>query len=199
MNWMNKLKELDFKNMKKDNLLIALLAGLLLIVIALPAGSKKNTADKAEPAAEPVKEESVRQDYVKEQEERLEKALGKVSGVGEVEAMITLKASRELIVEKDTPATSSDTAETDSSGGTRSTTERITTEGTVYTQGSDGSSIPYVVKELEPEIEGIMIIAKGGDDPVTAKQITEAVMALFKVEVHKIKVMKMNETGGVKH
>jgi stage III sporulation protein AG len=130
--------------------------------------------------------------YIDEQEKRLEEVLSQVSGVGEVQVMITLKSSKELIVEKDTPTTSQTSKEEDAEGGKRDTVDKSSTEATVYEQSNDGKSTPYVVKELEPEIEGIIVIAKGGDDPVIVKNISDAVLALFQVEAHKIKVMKMN-------
>ena len=49
-----------------------------------------------------------------------------------------------------------------------------------------------MIEELEPEIQGVVVVAEGGDNPVVVQNITEAVMALFGVEVHKIKVMKMS-------
>ena len=55
---------------------------------------------------------------------------------------------------------------------------------------SDGTQTPYVSKEMAPEIEGMVIAADGGDDPVVVKNLTEAVQALFGVEAHKIKIMK---------
>ena len=36
----------------------------------------------------------------------------------------------------------------------------------------------------------MVIAADGGDDPVVVKNLTEAVQALFRVEAHKIKIMK---------
>ena len=44
---------------------------------------------------------------------------------------------------------------------------------------------------MKPEIEGVLVIAQGAGDSAKAAEITEAVMALFGVEAHKIKVMKM--------
>lgn len=41
------------------------------------------------------------------------------------------------------------------------------------------------------KITGVLVSAEGADDPVTARNIQQAVMALFQVEAHKIKVMKM--------
>ncbi|WP_099466912.1 stage III sporulation protein AG [Konateibacter massiliensis] len=188
----NKLK-FDFKNIKKDNLLIVLLVGVLLIVIAWPTSGTQKKESEAKTAVETSETQKEAEDssYETELEKRLENILSKVSGVGEVNVMITLKSSKELIVEKDTPATSSSTQEEDAEGGKRTTTDKATTEATVYEQDESGSNIPYVVKELEPEIEGIIVIAKGGDDPVVAKNISDAILALFHVEAHKIKVMKM--------
>lgn len=191
MEWINKLKKFDLKKIKKDNLLILLLAGLLLIVIAVPVENKETEKKETVKEAEPVIEET-QTDYISVQEAKLKSILSKVEGAGEVEVMITLRASKELIIEKDTPSTVTSSEEEDSAGGKRSSSERTTNETTVYNQDSDGSTSPYVIKEIEPEIEGIIVLAKGGDDPVIAKNISDAILALFRVEAHKIKVMKLN-------
>ena len=47
-------------------------------------------------------------------------------------------------------------------------------------------------RSMEPEVSGVLVVAEGGDDPVTVREITEAVQALFGIEAHKIKVMKMD-------
>lgn len=41
------------------------------------------------------------------------------------------------------------------------------------------------------EVTGVLIAAEGADDSVTVRNIQEAVMALFQIEAHKIKIMKM--------
>lgn len=40
-------------------------------------------------------------------------------------------------------------------------------------------------------VKGVLIVAEGANDPVTVEKIQESVMALFQIEAHKIKVMKM--------
>ncbi len=47
-------------------------------------------------------------------------------------------------------------------------------------------------KEMTPKVEGVLVVAEGGENAKTAKNISDAVLALFPVEVHKIKVVKMN-------
>ena len=51
--------------------------------------------------------------------------------------------------------------------------------------------IPYVVKHIEPQIQGITVVAQGGGDALIQKNISDVLEALFHIEAHKIKVVKM--------
>jgi stage III sporulation protein AG len=119
-----------------------------------------------------------------------------MESVGHVKVMITLKASEELVVEKEEPVSRSSTNETDSQGGTRIVNQVETEETTVYR--TDGTtSEPYVVKTLSPEIEGVVVVAEGAGDGNVDKTVTEIAEALFGVEAHKVKVVRMEQkTGG---
>ena len=64
-------------------------------------------------------------------------------------------------------------------------------ETVIYIKNGDGSTAPYIVKEKMPEIEGVVVIAEGGGNLLTANNIIDAVMALFDVPIHKIKVLEM--------
>ena len=45
-------------------------------------------------------------------------------------------------------------------------------------------------KELSPKIEGVVVIADGGENAVVKENISSAVQALFDIEQHKIRIMK---------
>lgn len=45
----------------------------------------------------------------------------------------------------------------------------------------------------EQQVEGILVIADGGGNPVIIRNITEVVQALFDVDSHKIKVIERNQ------
>ena len=184
---------------KKNQLLILLLSGILLLVIVFPvpdSGAGDSAAGSAgslsadSTAADAAADTSGTGEYEAYLEEKTAQTLRQVSGVGEVTVMITLKSGGQKIIEKDQSNTVQTTEEEDSSGGTRAVEDQSSDKTSIYTQGADGSSAPYVSKELSPEIEGVVVIADGGDDAVVIQNITEAVQELFGVEAHKIKIMK---------
>jgi stage III sporulation protein AG len=195
-NLTEKLRELL---MKKDHLVITLLVGILLLVIALPVSDKNRDSPErmAERGDASLREETAGFDtaeYADYLEQKLAAALSRVKGVGRTEVMVTLASGTQRVVEKDTISENESVQETDSQGGSRSTIHSSSSQATVYAgaQDSGREGEPYVTKELTPVVEGVIVIAEGGDDAVTIQNITEAVQALFEIDTHKIKVMKSN-------
>lgn len=179
----------------KNQLLILLLVGVLLLVIVwpVPDGTKEET-ESTEVSDFYQSSGTSTEAYEEYLERRVANALEYVEGVGRTEVVITLKSSGQKVVEKDQSTSSQMTEEEDSNGGTRTVEDRSSDRTSVYEQQSDGTQTPYVSKELTPEIEGVLVIADGGDNAVVVQNITEAIQALFGVEAHKIKIMKRTDT-----
>lgn len=183
MNWLTDM----LKKMDRTKWLILGLCGILLLVIALPAERGEQTQKNA------VFEESSERDgnpddqiriYKKQLASELEQALGCMEGVGKVHVMITFQDSGEAVVEKDV---------TKSSSGQNDSQQSIQyQESTIY-QETDGRE-PYISQQKMPSVEGVLVIAQGGADSRIRQQIQEAVAALFPVEVHKIKIVKLQES-----
>lgn len=187
-----KIKEL--KHLKKDQLLILLLAGILLLVISLPTEKKGEKQGISQASSSSQGEQNLwdEEAYREALEVHLEELFSRMEGAGEVEVMITLASSSEKIVEKDTNGESETITEEDSAGGNRRTTNIVNDETTVY-GGETDQEHPYVSKELTPQVEGVVVLADGGDDAVVKKNITEAAQALFGIDTHKIRIIKMSE------
>ncbi|MCD7833144.1 MAG: stage III sporulation protein AG [Lachnospiraceae bacterium] len=186
-----------WKNRKREQIVILLLFGLLLVVIAWPSGSAETEnslgsvgEDHSSDSSEILPLEEDTENQITEMEERLARILSQVEGIGQTRVMITLKSDGRKIVEKDTEQ-SEEKSESTEENGSSSSEQSIYSEGTIYEKASDGSETPFVTEELAPEIQGVLVIAQGADDLLLVAEITEAVMALFGVEAHKIKVMKM--------
>ncbi len=189
----------------KEKLLITLLAGVLLLLIAMPvaepsqqgAGQERDGQEAGEGAwqEEPgdgSQAEAGMWSYEEELAARLEDFLRQVEGVGEVKVLIKTEGSQEKVVEKDRPLTQASQSETGENGSTRSTGETQQEESTVY-EDTDAGQRPFVVKEYAPKIEGVVIAAEGAGNPEVAAGITDGVQALLQIEVHKIEVLKLKE------
>lgn len=187
---------------KKNQLLIVFLVGILLLVLVIPVSPSKEKEGEngryverqTERGTEYTETAGTMAEYEEYLEKRVASALEYVEGVGKAEVIITLKSSSQKIVEKDQASDSRTTDETDSSGGTRTEEIRSSDRTSVYEETSDGLRMPYVSKEMMPEIAGVVVIAQGGDEAVVVQNITEAIQALFGVEAHKIKIMKRTAT-----
>ena len=185
--FMQKIKE---KKLKRSDWLILVLAGILILIIALPTDTKGKK--QAEEAKENISKENNPLEASKDEiEQKLEDILEKIDGAGEVKVMITYQDSGTQVVEKDKNTSANSVEESDSTGGVRSTKEQQLQESTVYEE-ADAGNTPFVSKELLPKVEGILIVASGGDNQKVKQNISEAVLALFQVEAHRIKIVKMS-------
>ncbi len=188
---------------KKDQIVILFLLGVLLLVIALPGGGRKKDQENLQAGEESFSppDSMTEKEYISYLERNLERVLSQMKGAGEVTVMITLKESAEKVVEKDVSVSGESVSEEDSQGGVRKTENESRGETTVYygdggVSGLRGSSIegagqnPYVSKERTPRVEGVVVVAGGGDNAVVIQNITEAVQALFGIDTHKIRIVK---------
>ena len=58
----------------------------------------------------------------------------------------------------------------------------------------DGKKVPYVIKELQPEVEGVVVVAQGGGNDIVNQNIVDAVSVLFHISSYKVKVLKMEDS-----
>lgn len=217
-NWKKWAKDKNLKKwLKKDNLIVLVLTGILLVIIALPTnngsatkedGSRTGEGKGAESESLPegknnsggegenVLSESREtadsdREYADYLEKKLKETLSQIADVGQVRVMITLKSSRELVVEKEQPVSRSTTNENDSQGGSRIVSQMDSKENTVYSTSGNVSE-PYVIMTLPPQIEGVVVVAEGAGNGTVNRTIVDIVQALFDVEAHKVRVVPMD-------
>jgi len=122
-------------------------------------------------------------------EEELEDFLSLVAGAGRVRVMVSALGGRETVFAVDTTSNHSYTLEEDAGGGTRDQRQHQTQEQTVIITDRNGIDQPLILREIEPRIEGVVIIAEGGDDPFVRDALTRAAIAVLGVEAHKVQVL----------
>lgn len=195
--------------LKKDNFLIMVLLGILLLVIAWPVKQEKNESlsqsgqwDSDRVTLDLLKDSntdslregtgisSAEREYTEYLEEQLEHLLTTMDGVGEVKVMITLEDKGETLVEKDQINRREGTTEVDAAGGSRNTTDISNEESTVFS-GQGNLEAPFIRQVKYPRVLGVVVSAEGGGNAETAQKITKAIQALFGIEPHKIIIVKM--------
>ena len=168
------LQQKRWLQLKKTDWIAVALVGVLLLVVAMPSGGTGiHLAEnkKEDTAQEKTEQKYEKEDYAEYLEHKLEQVLGQMEGVGKVSVMVTVADQGEDIIEKDKTEHTSTVTNTDS-GSMEMTTEKESGE--------------------ETEIEGVLVVAEGGDSPRIVSDISDAVKALFQVEAHRIKVVKMS-------
>ena len=190
------IKKIKFREMVEQvgmpKLFLLVLAGVVLLVFSIPSGKGtedgtgvKETAGDGEQLALDAMDV-----YAKRQEKATEEILSQVSGIGKVKVMLTLAASEEKVPLQDDDTTEEDTKESDSGGGNRDISRYVTKKESILVQ-REGEGSPYVVQINSPSVEGVVVVAQGADSAKIQTEIIEAIQALFPIQAHKIKVMKM--------
>lgn len=125
-----------------------------------------------------------------ELEEKMEKILSTIKGVGEVNVFINYSESSSSIPLYDESTTTSTTTEGDSSGGTRNTVETENQKEVVFTEKS-GTKDPIIQKTTMPLIEGAIITAKGANNAEVKTDIINAVQAATGLSIDRVQVFEM--------
>lgn len=177
-------------------LIIIVLAGIMILVLSLPSGSliseeesQEKTASDSTGVEEKVALDAMDQ-YAKRQENATKKILSRVQGIGKVEVMLTLSSSDEKITLQNSDVTNQDTKESSKDGSEQTQSQSQSKSESVLVE-QDGLECPYIVQVNSPKIEGVVVVAEGMTSSRMETEIIEAIQALFPIEAHKIKVMKM--------
>jgi stage III sporulation protein AG len=143
------------------------------MIIAVPTGSKTETEEQEEKTQEAPQTQS-RDDYRQQMQEQLSVLLAQMDGAGKTSVMITFADEGYTHIDKNTSSDENKKEETT----------------VVYDTGDEET--PYVIQQEYPKVEGVVVVAEGGDSPQVEEKIRDAVMSLFDIEAHKVIVVKMS-------
>ena len=165
---------MDFKNIVKkiksghnSYLIIIILVGVLFMLF--PTNDKEKKAVNSS--------NQIQINY----EEELENILSKVSGVGDVDVMLTYSSSFEKSIAYEKNSTKNEKKDGDST---------IINETDSQTNVVLSSGEPFVLKEIYPEIKGVIVVADGADSIFVKQNIIDAVTTALNIAPHKVCVVK---------
>lgn len=196
---------------RKENLIVLVLAGILLIVIALPtkdpdakgteAGSYQLSQEEPQPGLERenslYKEAQVtgQDKMLAEEGSKFSDLMGAADYAAELENKLaailsSIQGIEDVHVmitmqESEELVVEKDLLEKQEVSEKQELLE--SQETTIYeTEGN--ATKPYVVKTIFPKAEGVAVVAKSKGNAKIVQNITELVQVLFDIEIHKIKV-----------
>ena len=186
--------------LKKLNFLIILaVGGIFLIVLANTfAGSGSTSADRLNtgpPAVhvEPPTLKNTSSEITKLENtlaERLEEVLAQVNGVGQVQVTVNLASTTQKDYAINTTTNNKNTQERDPKGGNRTITETNENGQMVMARGNQGGGeAPVVVKEIKPEVKGVIVVAEGADDMLVKADLMKAVQVYLDLPLYKVIVL----------
>ena len=154
-------------NKIKTNKFLQYLLVIVLLVVAafiLFGGEifNKNTASG-----------SFSESYVSDLELRLENALSKVEGAGQVSVVITVESGMESVL-------AMETVTKESSAGKETIETPIIVNGKTVT-----------LKEMYPKITGVLIVAEGANKIGVLNRIQQATTSLLDINVNQIEILTM--------
>lgn len=187
---------LNNQNKRKviENSVIVIILGIVVIIaggtIFGKSETKENLPKEEVKAIDDTEVSASVTDERIETEKKIETLLSKIEGAGNVDVMITYISGKELVPAYDIKKTENDTQEKDSGGGTRNTKESDEENKVVYEESQGGNKKPIILKEIQPSVKGVVVVADGAEDPVVKENLCKAVQVLLDVQIHKIQVLE---------
>ena len=153
-----------------------ILAGVLLMLVTLPQGSKET---------EQAEEETTQQFDLEAFEQQICSSLSAIDGVGRIEVMLSLETGEESVY-------ASDVTQSSQSSGENASSENYQSTMSILSDGGYGER-PVLVTSNYPTFRGAVIICDGADDSRVQLELTEAMSSLCGISSDRVSVLKMSQ------
>ena len=169
MKTITELKEKIIADKKALVLIAVFFVGIVLFCLSgISSDKTKNTVSATD---------SVRETIEKEMEQRAEKLLSSVEGVGKVKVLITVESINEVLYAKD--------EQTDENAGKYSGEYVIVDEG--------GSKSGLKIKTVSPVIRGVAVSCEGGGSARVQSEVVSLICAAFGISANRVYVSKYSQ------
>jgi len=181
-----------------ENTAIVIIVGVIIIIAGSTLFGGNDGGDPGypleiqQPAAEALAADNEQKANTgpDELESRLRTLLSQIQGAGKVDVMITYSSAGESIPAYDVKKSTENTEEKDSEGGTRNISQEEYESVLAYEDSQSGGKSPVILKRLEPEIKGVLVVAEGADNVEVRERLLSAVSVVLDVPKHKVQVVQ---------
>ena len=160
-----------------DIVLAVAIVGLALIFVFSSFGGANEGAEK------------VQSTNYTSLEDRVCEVLTEIKGAGKVKVMINFADSGEIVTAT-TSNTSQDKTYDKSTSGDRTTESKTDVTSPVIIE-KNGEDTPLIIKEIAPEVVGVVVVAEGADKASVRINLLQAVQTLLNVDADKVEIFTM--------
>lgn len=165
------------------------LLGMALIAISQFLPEKKPQPDSATAVFTSA-------DYAAQLEERLTSLIGDMDGAGRVRVMITLANAGETVyAQEETRNVDKQAEEVPAEQATATTkVEKENIEQRyILVEGENGRREALVKTQIEPRVQGVVVLCDGAGNPVVEQSITHVVTTALNVSTTRVAVVKITK------
>lgn len=181
----SKLSKL-IKDDKIKKLVIALcIGGIALIFLSTFLGGKTSAGDNSSDSTLDTQRYTNLSEYKTAIENDLSKIISKIEGVGSTEVFLTLDNSSENVYAVNQKQSSKSSS---SDGGD----ESLDTEY-FSLRKSDGSETGMLLKVIEPDVRGVLVVCNGGDNSMIKERVLEAVTKALNISSARVCITKLSQ------
>ena len=185
-----------------ENLIILIVIGVIIIIAGSTffGGESKpkkgdagqHTEENSSDNLEEVSKMGVT-DEKTDMEKNIEEILAQIDGAGKVDLLVTYVSGREIVPYSDIKKSEGITDEKDSTGGTRKIDQSSYESEIAYEDNGTGEKKPIILKEVLPEVKGVVVVADGASDTLIKERLVNAVKVLLDIPIHKIQVFERKQ------
>ncbi|WP_018132458.1 stage III sporulation protein AG [Effusibacillus pohliae] len=180
---------LDFgflSRLPKWTYLLGALGLILLLFGSFQAPEKYKPSESLPASTEINTDRQAISEYERLYEQKLTQILNQIQGVSDVTVMVNLDSTEEKVYYENLQNQKQTTRETDKQGGQREITTFNENKQMVLTKGSPDQ--PVVIKTVKPHVRGVLVVARGAEQPRIQQMMMESIQRVLEVPMHRIAI-----------
>lgn len=177
-----------FKGDKKIKWVVFIgLAGILLILLSELVPQKS-----AEPLEGAVSVFADNEEFCKKTEEKIYRLVSSIEGVGEVKVWVTLESGVEYVYLQE-QVRNTDLTTDYNDGNVKSLREKDNSEQKYILVNKNGEEQPLVQKQLEPAVQGVVVVCEGAQSPQVNEQVVNAITCALGISSNRVYVAQLTD------
>lgn len=180
------IKEYFFNLLKRKPKLIVIIGLIGIAIIMLSSFIEKDTLTGEDSSKKITAEE-----YSSGLEEKLSRQIEDVVG-GDVKVMITLESGIEYVYASESKNNESEVEDAYSDKNQKSQKEKQVQNSYITCKDENGNEVPLIVTEIMPNVKGVVVACKNGDNEVIGSAVKTLVTTALDISDSKVCVLGLD-------